>query len=147
MATASWLLVIGLILGGSISASEWLGKRIPKFDEIMGKLSPAKGVIGIAMIVIGLWQLLWFIFNLGVFFRVLLPNFTLSAIVLLISIVIAVVLGFFLARDVFKNREELPQEKIDAIEAKIAKYKTTLGVTGIAAGIYLLLWGVIGWVF
>jgi low affinity Fe/Cu permease len=141
------LLAIGLIVGGAITASELLGKKIPKFEGIVEKIAPARGVIGITLMVLGGWLLLWIIFSLGYFFRGLFSALPLSALVMLISTAIGVLLGFFLSKNIIAKQTELSQEKIEEWKNKISKYQTVLGIAAIGGGVYLILWRIISWGF
>ncbi|MDX2301963.1 MAG: hypothetical protein NW226_04145 [Microscillaceae bacterium] len=130
-----------LFLGGVIAAASFIIKRRPDAKEMIDKILPYQGIIGLILLVSGIWEFLSTIGYIGFMFR----YSTFWALVVLLAITVDIVLGFLLgygliAQYLLKGNEEA-LEKGEMIKARLIKYQTQ---AGLAAIVLSVLWLMVG---
>lgn len=134
------LIPILLILGGVLAASSLIVQKQPNARELIAKLVPFQGIIGIILLVWGLFALLfWVLPALGWMLR---WSF-MSGMVMLLSVLTTIALGFLLgygliAQHVLSKNADAARGG-QAAHEKLVRYQVPLGVVGIVLG----LWGLI----
>lgn len=130
----SWITIIALILGGALGAASMIIKKKPEAAEIIGKIAPFQGIIGIALLVWGVIDLLSAFGLLG---------FGLFGILYLATAIIMIVLGFILG---FNLIAKFMGEKGEAIFTKLAAFQGIFGILAILLGIFWLIgnFGILG---
>lgn len=128
--------IVAPIVGGSIAASSFIVSRKPDADEVLKKLAPYQGGIGVSMLVVGLWSALRSIGSFGLFLRSLPGMVSLATIVLLV--LVGFLLGFGLIASWIPGEGEAEQKGLE-LQKKLATYNAPLGLAAIGCGIYNLL--------
>ena len=133
------LIPILLIIGGVLAASSLIIQKQPNARELIGKLVPFQGIIGIALLVWGLIALLFW--GLPVLTSAWVP-FS-AKLVTLLSILVTIALGFLLGYGLIA--QHLLSKNADAARsgqaahAKLVGYQVPLGIIGIVLGLWALI--------
>ena len=131
------LYTIVLFCGGSIAAASFIIKRRPDAKELIDKVLPFQGIIGIALLINGIFALLGYIWRFPFLFK----HSTFWASIILLAIIVNLVLGFLLgygilAKYILKGSDEA-LEKAEDIKEQLVKYQIQVGLTAIVLS---LLW-------
>ena len=131
--------VLLLIVGGILALSGIIVAKQPNAKELIDKLVPYKAIIGVALLVIGLLNLLR---TLGSMFTVIRfsPLFGLSWLVVVVA---SILLGFMFGMpQIAKWMPGNPaaEQKGMALTQKLAPYQVMLGLGGIVASLIFLLY-------
>ncbi len=128
-----------LILGGILAISNLIVAKKPEARQMIDKLLPYQAGIGIALLVIGLWNLLR---SLSTIFEVI-KVMPLLGITVLAMIVSAILLGFMFGMPQIakwmpgnNNAEQKGME----LSKKLAPYQVILGLVGIGSSLLFLLY-------
>jgi hypothetical protein len=128
------------ILGGLLAASGFIMARKPDAKQLLDKIAPYQGIIGIWMFIDGIINVKELI-HVGDYFKV----WKMFAIMILILIPSMILVGFMLgfslaAKYIFKGGGGgAAQEKAAGIQAKLATFSAPLGFLAILGGILFLL--------
>lgn len=127
---------IWLALLGVLAAANLIIARKPEAKELIDKISPYQGWIGVVSVIWGVWIVLWSI--LGIAGLALYP---IGWITVLAAGVMEATLGFVLGIGVLKTFIKAPaaQDKMDKTLAKIAPYSGTLGLISIGLGAWCVV--------
>lgn len=132
--------VFALVVGGILAASSLIIARKPNAKELIDKLTPYQGWIGIGLFFGGLYDSFRLITSLGSLFKgpILLAVFYIVAVPT--ELLIGFMLGFGLITKYALSKNETAMEKGQAIRAKLAPIQGILGILGIVVGLaYLVL--------
>jgi hypothetical protein len=136
-----WLLTVAmLIVGGILAASSLIVARKPNAQELIDKLTPYQGWIGIALFIGGIVDTIFLIRYIGGMFQasVLLSLFYIVAVPT--ELLIGFMLGFGLITKYALSKNETAMAKGQSIRAKLAPIQGILGLISIAVGvIYFVL--------
>jgi hypothetical protein len=135
-----WLTVTTLMLGGSILAAPLILSKAPGARGFIEKIIPYSVWIGIVVGVGGVLGLLFWIFNLG-----LIAYFPLLMIQWMLINLLAVAVGLLLTMNLLRTRKEIPQEKLEAINAKLAVYQIPIGMAAVAFSIFFYFYFLVLW--
>jgi hypothetical protein len=129
-----------LIVGGIIAASGLIIARKPDAKQLIDKLTPYQGWIGVALFLWGIWDTIHVVSNIGILFK---AKFLL-AVFLLVAVVTELLLGFLLGFGLITkyalSKNETALAKGQAIRAKLAPLSGIIGIAGIIVGILVFLW-------
>jgi hypothetical protein len=128
-----------LIVGGILAISNLIVAKKPEARQMIDKLLPYQAGIGIALLVIGLWNLLR---SLSGIFQVI-KFMPLLGITVLAMIVCSILLGFMFGMPQIakwmpgnNNAEQKGME----LSKKLAPYQVILGLVGIGSALIFLLY-------
>jgi hypothetical protein len=128
-----------LILGGILAISNLIVAKKPEARQMIDKLLPYQAGIGIALLVIGLWNLLR---SLSSIFDIM-KFMPLLGITVLAMIVCSILLGFMFGMPQIakwmpgnNNAEQKGME----LSKKLAPYQVILGLIGIGSALIFLLY-------
>jgi hypothetical protein len=129
-----WLVVLGVLGASSIIIA-----RKPDAKEVIAKLAPYQGWIGVVSAFWGLWGVIQSLLNLGTWLKwapVLWVTW-LADSVLLLS------LGFILGVGTMKTfiKDPKANEKMDHTLQKLLPYQGKLGVVAIGVGVWMVIAG------
>jgi len=126
---------IGLILAGILASASIIASRKPNAKELIDKLTPYQGWIGVINFLWGIWFTIWLVLNMGV----LLKGAPVRTIVWFANggsmLLLGFLLGFGLITKYALSKNAAAMEKGQNIRAKLAKFQGPLGLVGIAAGL------------
>jgi hypothetical protein len=140
------LFALLLIAAGILGAASLIVQKQPNAREAIAKLVPYQGIIGIILLV---WALIVFLFRILPAIGALLQFFPLTGILLIVTFLVAIALGFLLGYGLIaqyalsKNADAA--RRGDALKMKLAAFQGPLGIAGIALGVWMLInalsWG------
>lgn len=129
---------ITLIILGLLAAPSLLLSKKPNAKELLDKIAPYQGWIGLAFCFWGVWGIIQAVLNIG-----LLTTFPIWWITWLASSAVEAVLGFILGygmiNQLLLSKNEQTKEKGKKILAKLAPIQGKLGLAGIAVGVWVIL--------
>ena len=134
----SWGIIVGLFLGGVLAAASLIIKRKPDAKELIDKIAPYQGYIGLCLFGWGLWNL-----RVLKYMGLLLKHMPVSAIVIIVAVATMIILGFMLGFGLITkyalSKNETAMAKGQALRAKLAPIQGTLGLVAIAVSIALVV--------
>lgn len=127
------------IAGGILAASSLIIARKPNAKDLIDKLTPYQGWIGLVMFFWGVWDTLGAVRMMSLLsVRPLLWIFWLSTSV--IDLIVGFLLGFGLITKYALGKSPQAMARGQQIRAKLAGYQGTFGLLAIAAGVLYLVW-------
>jgi hypothetical protein len=134
-----FITTVVLLLGGLLGAANLIVTRKPNAKELIDKLLPYQGAIGVVMFLWGLWDLIHLLRTIG-----LVSYIPLWWLLFLVTTATQLGLGFLLGYGLISRYvlSQSPQamEKGEKLRAKLAVYQGPLGVTAIIlAGLFILM--------
>ena len=118
------------ILGGLIAASSLIIAKKPNAQELLDKLTPYQGWIGVVLLV---WSI-----------RGILGLLSYFSIIFLIANAVMFTVGFLLAYGLLSKylleKNETAKEKGQQLRAKLVKFQVPAGVILFALGVYSLIY-------
>jgi hypothetical protein len=131
-----WLLTVGmLIVGGILAASSLIVAKKPNAQELIDKLTPYQGWIGIALFLGGIVDTIFLIRYIGVMFQVSVLQSIFYIVAVPTELLVGFLLGFGLITKYALSKSEKAMEKGQAIRAKLAPVQGFIGLLAIAVGI------------
>lgn len=134
------LLALLLIVGGALAAAPLIVSKQPNAQDAINKLVPYQGIIGIILL---LWGLFVLLFRLLGVLGLLLQFAPLTGIGMLLACLVAIALGILLGYGLLskyalsKNADAARSGEM--VRAKLTGIQIPLGVAGIATGVWALL--------
>ncbi|WP_130734352.1 hypothetical protein [Flavobacterium sp. J27] len=129
---------ITLIILGLLAAPSLLLAKKPNAKELLDKITPYQGWIGLVFCFWGVWGIIQAVLNMG-----LLTTFPIWWITWLASSAVEAVLGFILGygmiNQFFLSKNEEAKQKGEKLLAKLAPIQGKLGLAGIAVGVWVIL--------
>lgn len=140
------LFALLLIVAGALAAASLIVAKQPNAREVIAKLVPFQGIIGIILL---LWALIVFLFQILPIIGPLLSYFPLRGLLVILTFLVAIGLGFLLGYGLIKHyafsKSAGASQGGDALQLKLAKIQGPLGIIGIGLGLWLLIsalsWG------
>jgi hypothetical protein len=134
-----WLIrfVVMPVAGGLLAASAFIIAKKPEAKDMLAKLAPYQGGIGVAMFGLGIYNaldIMDYIDAIGT-----LPFLGITALLTIFSlVVVGFLLGFNLIAQWIPG-EGAAEKKGAAIQAKLATFSAPLGFVSIVAGVLCLI--------
>jgi len=133
------LLALLLIVAGALAAASLIVQKQPNAREAIAKLVPFQGIIGIILLLWGLWQLI----DLLRYFGLLMQFFPITAIAYLAAVLVAIglgiLLGYGLIQQYVLSKNADANRSGEAVRAKLSGIQVPLGIAGIGLGIWLIV--------
>jgi hypothetical protein len=126
------------IAGGILGAAGFIVSKSPNAKDLIEKLVPLQGIIGIIMVLVGILNILQFIQALSVITGAPLHMVVFIA-VMLVNLGLGFLLAFGLISKWFLSKDEAAKAKGEALRAKLVMFQTPLGLAGIAFGLWFLI--------
>ncbi len=127
------------IIGGIMAAAGFFIARKPNAKELIDKITPYQGWIGIVLFLWGIWQTISVILCLGWISSALI-FWLIWAILAFTNLFVGFLLGFGLISKYALSKNEEAMEKGQRIRIKLMKFQIPLGFISIAIGILYLFW-------
>ncbi len=129
---------ITLILLSILAVPSLILSKKPNAKELLAKVEPYQGWIGLIFCIWGIWGIISSILNIS-----LLGSAPIWWITLLAGSVVETALGFMLGygtiNKLFLGKNEKAKEKAENIREKIAPLQGKLGILGIIVGIWMIV--------
>jgi hypothetical protein len=124
-----------LILGGILAASSLIVAKKPNAKDLIAKLTPYQAIIGIALLVFGVWRFIWLLTTAHVFS--LFSVIPVAAITYLAAVVCSILLGLMFGMPMLAKVSASGAAKGEEMAKKLAPFQMLIGIVGMIAG---LLW-------
>ena len=138
-----FVIAIAVFVGGVLAASSLIIARKPDAKELIDKLAPYQGSIGVVLFLWSIYALIW---SLG--YTILLKIFPIFWIALFASALVGIVLGFLLGFGLITkyvlSKNEEAMKKGQEIRQKLTRFQGPLGLVAIAAALLLLAARLVG---
>jgi hypothetical protein len=135
-----YVLPLLLIAGGMLAAAGLIVSKNPKAGELIAKLQPYQAIIGIALLVDGVYMLL---VGYGISYLLHPMLYGLGSLGSSVGMVCAILLGLMFGMPMLARVSAGGAAKGAELGKKLAPYQTIIGVVAIASGLLGLL-GVLG---
>jgi hypothetical protein len=136
------LLALLLIAAGALAIPALIASKQPNAKEVLDKLVPFQGIIGIILLLMGLYLLIADVFS--IYFSALRMISPLGSIIYMLAVLVAIALGLLLGYGLIKkyalSKSADAARSGDMMMAKLARIQAPLGIAGIALGVWLLIW-------
>ncbi|MBA3462086.1 MAG: hypothetical protein H0T46_19155 [Deltaproteobacteria bacterium] len=126
--------IISLILGGILAISGLIVAKKPDAKELIGKLQPFQAIIGIALLVFGVLNLMDAIRLLGVVS--LAPVLVLSTVG---GVFASILLGILFGMPMIAKLSASGAAKGEELGRKLAPIQTIVGIVALVCGLVMLL--------
>ncbi len=130
--------IILILLGGILAASGLIIAKKPDAKELINKIAPYQGLIGVALLAYGVFDLVTNLdlLKFALHFKPLLPM-----VALIGWFFGSIVLGIILGTPVIgKYAGGGNEEKVMNVQKKLLPFQTLFGLIGLADGVLLLLY-------
>jgi hypothetical protein len=139
-----WITILALLAAGILAASALIISKKPSAKELIDKLVPFQGALGVGLLAWGLIDLLRSLGHLGDFMKF----WPLGGAIFLIAIGSEIVLGFLFGMPLIAKwipGESSAEAKALQMQKKVAGMSVLFGIIGIAAalGLMLMYFGVV----
>lgn len=127
------------IVGGILASSGFIISKKPNAKELIDKLVPYTGWVGIVMFVWGVWETIGVLTGIG-----LLSSFPLRWIfwlmIALADLGVGFLLGFSLISKYALSKNEAAMAKGQQIREKLVKIQAPMGLFAIVMGVLYIVW-------
>ncbi len=127
-----------LVLLSIVAVPSLILSRKPNASELLEKIEPYQGWMGIGFCFVGLWGIVQAILNIG-----WLADAPIWWITFLAGNIVSAALGFMLGigliNKLFLSKNEAARAKAEELRAKIAPKQGKLGILGIAVGAWMII--------
>ncbi len=129
---------ISLILLSILAVPSLILSKKPNAKELLAKIEPYQGWIGVVFAFYGVWGIISAILNLG-----WLTEYPIWWVTLLLGSVVEAVLGFMLGYGLINkyllSKNETAKAKGEELRTKLASMQGKLGIFGIGVGIWMIV--------
>lgn len=126
--------IIIAILGGLLASSSIIIAKKPNARELIDKVTPFQGWIGVVLAVWGLWGIISSVLsigNLGLYWMI-------TLFVAIVEFVVGFLLGYGLISKYLLESNETAKEKGQALRMKLTRYQIPAGLILVVLGILSL---------
>jgi hypothetical protein len=134
-----YITVAALFVAGILAMSGLVLSKRPDARQMIDKLVPYQGVVGVGLLAWGLIQLVRFLLNHG---AAQMSAWPLGGAVIFMAMLSALLLGFLFGMPMIAKwipGSTPAEQKAMEMQQKVAGFSVLLGIVGIAAGVGLLL--------
>jgi hypothetical protein len=122
-----------LLVAGVLGAASLIVKNQPNARDIIAKLVPFQGIIGIILLLWSLLQLIWALRILNFLFA------SITGLLALLTLLVGIALGFLLGYGLIKHYALKGGTGGDAVQMKLAAFQAPLGLAAIILAIWFLI--------
>jgi hypothetical protein len=131
-----------MIVIGALAAMSLISVMVKDSEKLLNVIVPFQGYLGIVAFIWGIWGIIECILGLSWIAHWPIWWITLLAISL-VELVIGFILGFSLLSKYVLSKNEEAKKKAEEMLAKLTPYKVTLGLIGIGAGVWALIYNIV----
>ena len=128
-----------LIVAGILGAAALIIKNKPDARELIAKLVPFQGIIGIVLLIISVIWLIQALQVLGILLRISAFNGLLMLLTILVGIALGFLLGYGLINQYVLSKNAGAAAGGAGVQTKLATYQAPLGIAAILLGLWLLV--------
>jgi len=133
------IFVLLFIVAGALGAASLIAKKQANAGEVLAKLVPFQGIIGIILL---LWSLISLIRILP-YIGLLLQFAAITGILVLVALIVGIALGFLLGYGLINqyvlSKNAGAASSGNAMQMKLAKFQVPLGIIAILLGLWMLV--------
>jgi hypothetical protein len=133
------LLGILLIVAGILAASSLIIQKQPNAQEVISKIVPFQGIIGIILLLWGLYVLISWIPYLGLIMQVSPIRGLALILAALDAIGLGILLGYGLISQYALSKNADAARSGESVRAKLTGIQVPLGIVGIILGIWVMI--------
>ncbi|HEY0408366.1 MAG TPA: hypothetical protein VGC89_21705 [Pyrinomonadaceae bacterium] len=133
-----YLFALLIIVAGVLAAASLIIKNQPQARDLIAKLVPFQGIIGIILLIWALIELIRVLPNFSLLLQVVPIRALLLLVTLLVSIALGFLLGYGLIAQYALNKNAGAASSGEAARMKLAPIQGPLGIVAIILGIWLL---------
>ena len=139
------LFALLLIVAGILAASALIIKNQPNARDLIAKLVPFQGIIGIVLLLFGIyWLLFWILPYLGGIMRYAPITGLMALVACLVAIGLGFLLGYGLISQYLLSKNADAARSGEAMRLKLAGIQGPIGLVAIILGIWMLI-GALSW--
>lgn len=127
------------VVGGILASSGFIISKKPNARELIAKLAPYQGWIGMVMFGWGVWETISVVTHLGMLASHPL-RFIFWTLVALSDLLVGFLLGYGLITTYAFSKNEMAKEKGAQVQAKLVKIQAPLGFLAIIMGVLYTVW-------
>lgn len=134
-----WIVdVLILAAGGVLGAASLIVSKKPNAQELIDKLTPYQGWIGVVLFLWGIWSTISAILNLGLLTKIPLVwiIWTVTAVTMLL---LGFMLGYGLITQYALSKNEQAMQKGQQIRQKLAAFQGPIGLVAIGLAVFYLV--------
>ena len=131
---------IALIVAGILAASAFIISKAPNAKQLIDKIAPIQGFLGVGLLVVGIIDLIRLIPKIDEVNRAA-ETYMIWVLGIYAGVASAVLLGFFLGMPLIAKwipGESPVEQRAMEMQKKVGAYQTLLGFVGIGAAVVLL---------
>jgi hypothetical protein len=131
-----------MIVIGALAAMSLITAMVKDSEKLLNVIVPFQGYLGIVAFIWGIWGIISCI--LGLSWIGQWPIWWITLLIIsLVELVIGFMLGFSLLSKYVLSKNEEAKKKAEEMLAKLSPYKVTLGLIGMGAGVWALIYNII----
>jgi len=123
------------ILGGLIAASSLIVAKKPNAQELLDKLTPYQGWLGVILTFWGVWGIIQSILNIGLIGL----YWGIGVSVSIVEFIVGFLLAYGLISKYLLEKNETAKEKGQQLRAKLTKYQVSAGVILVVLGVLAII--------
>ena len=133
------IFVLLFIVAGVLGAASLIAQKQPNAGEVLAKLVPFQGIIGIIVLLWSLISLIRILPYLGLLLQYAAITGILVLVVLIVGIVLGFLLGYGLINQYVLSKNADAARGGNAMQMKLAKFQVPLGILAILLGLWMLV--------
>ncbi len=131
------------ILGGLIAASGLIVAKKPNAKELLDKLTPYQGWIGVVLAFWGLWDIISAILSIGQIGQLGLILWVIWLVLALVEFTVGFLLGYSLISKYILEKNETAKIKGETLRLKLVNYQVPAGIILILLGVLYIILAII----
>ncbi len=133
------LFALLLIVAGVLGAAGLIIKNRPDARELIAKIVPFQGIIGIVLLIFSFIWLIQALQFLGIMLRYAVFNGLLLLLTILVGLALGFLLGYGLINQYVLSKNAGAAAGGAGVQAKLATYQGPLGIAAVLLGLWLLI--------
>lgn len=130
---------VAIILAGILGAAGIIAAKKPDAQQMIDKLTPYQGIIGVLNFAWGIWFVIYLVLNMGVWLKVVPVRWIIFLATSVAMVLLGFLLGFGLISKYVLSKNPEAMKKGEELRGKLAKFTGPLGVIAIIVGAVSLL--------
>ena len=126
---------VALLLCGILAASTLIIQKKPDAKELIDKLVPIQGYLGVVACLLGLWGIIRLLLNIGAFLKYSPMHFVVYMAIAVLMAGLGFLLGYGLISQYALSKNPEAAAKGAELRAKLTKFQIPMGLAGIALGL------------
>jgi len=134
-----YVTTVAIFLAGVLAAANIIVSRKPDAKQLIDKITPYQGWIGILNFLWGVWFVIYLVLHMGVWLKAAPLYWIVYLATSVVMVLLGFILGFGLITKYALSKSPAAMEKGQQMREKIAKFTGPLGILAIIAAIASLV--------